>query len=48
MGVETPIPPIMMNTAAPKRDAPAADQNASKEFDIEVKSNWINLIARRA
>jgi hypothetical protein len=24
MGVETPIPPVAINVAAPKRDAPAA------------------------
>jgi hypothetical protein len=36
---------IRMNAAAPKRDAPAADQNDSKKFDFYAKSNWINLIA---
>jgi hypothetical protein len=45
MGVETPIPPIWMNAAAPKRDAPAADQNDSKKLVFYAKSYWINLIA---
>jgi hypothetical protein len=39
MRVETPIPPIMMNAAAPD-GAPPRRIRA-----IEAKSNWINLIA---
>jgi hypothetical protein len=37
MGVEIPIPPIMMNTAAPEGITPSADKDDSKKLDFRAQ-----------